>query len=165
MLWIYIVVALLIGAGIHSVIASRAGRRSRTAELFLVYLLVGYYGVAMVLAGAVQLLNPQAIARLKGWPASEPMQTLYAFALFGLAASAILGVWWRGNYLLAPAISGSVLLFGGAYVHGSEILDRGAFVLAKDGPQILLDFAVPVTVLVLAATYGRQGRSEGVQQR
>ena len=162
MLWAYILAGLLIGAAAHSAIASRGTRGRRTAELFLVYLLAGYYGFAMILAGVVQLLNPQAIARLKGWPASEPMQTLYAFALFGLAVSAILGIWWRGKYLLAPAISGSVLLFGGAYVHGSEILNRGAFVLAKDGPEMLLDVAVPVAVLVLAAVYGRQGGNEGV---
>lgn len=131
-------------------------------ELFLVYLLAGYYGVAMILAGVIQVLNPEGIARLKGWPASPPLQTLYAFALFGLAVSAILSIWWRGRYLLAPAISGSVLLFGGAYVHGSEMLARGAFALPTDGPEILLDFAVPMTILVLAATYGHQGRDEGV---
>ena len=158
MLWLYILVGLLIVATTHSVIAFRRGRRSRTVELFLVYLLAGYYGVAMTLAGMVHLLNPEAIARLKGWPSSAPMQTLYAFALFGLAVSAILGIWWRGRYLVAPAVSGSVLLLGGAYVHGSEMLERGAFALAKDGPEILLDFAVPMTVLVLAATYSRQGK-------
>jgi len=156
-LWIYVLVGLLIAATTHSVLASRGGRRSHAVELFLVYLLAGYYGVAMILAGVVQLLNPQAIARLKSWPASPPMQALYAFALFGLAVSAILGIWWRGKYLLGPAISGSVLLLGGAYVHGSEILARGAFAVATDGPEILLDFAVPMTILFLAATYSRQG--------
>lgn len=161
MLWVYILVGLLVGATTHSFATARGGRRSRAVELFLVYLLAGYYGGAMILAGVVQLLNPEAIARLKGWPASAPMQTLYAFALFGLGVSAILSVWWRGKYLLAPAISGSVLLFGGAYVHGSEILARGAFSLATDGPEILLDFAVPITILALAATYSRQAKVEG----
>src|SRR5262249_13933912 len=147
-----------IGATIHSVIASRAGRTGRSVELFLVYLLAGYYGVAMILAGVVQLLNPEAIARLKGWPASAPLQTLYAFALFGLAVSAILGIWWRGRYLMAPAISGSVLLLGGAYVHGSEILARGVFDVARDGPEMLLDFGVPMTILALSAAHSRDGR-------
>ena len=156
MLWIYILAALLISATIHSAIASRAGRTGRAVELFLVYLLAGYYGVAMALAGVVQLLNPEAIARLKGWPSSPPMQTLYAFALFGLAASAVLGVWWRGRYLVAPAISGSVLLLGGAYVHGSEMLAHGAFDVATDGADLLLDFGVPMTILGLAAAHIRR---------
>lgn len=157
MLWLYILAALLIGATIHSVVASRAGRTGQSVELFLVYLLAGYYGVAMALAGVVQLLNPEAIARLKGWPSSPPVQTLYAFALFGLAASAVLGVWWRGRYLIAPAISGSVLLLGGAYVHGSEMVSRGVFDVSKDGADLLLDFAVPMTILALAAVHVRWG--------
>ncbi len=157
MLWLYILAALLIGATIHSVVASRAGRTGRSVELFLVYLLAGYYGVAMALAGVVQLLNPEAIARLKGWPSSPPTQTLYAFALFGLAASAVLCMRWRGRYLVAPAISGSVLLLGGAYVHGSEMLARGAFNVAKDGADLVLDFGVPMTVLALVAAHIRRG--------
>ena len=125
MLWLYILAALLIGATIHSVVASRAGRTGRSVELFLVYLLAGYYGVAMALAGVVQLLNPEAIARLKGWPSSPPTQTLYAFALFGLAASAVL---WHpplvAGKIVAPAISGIRVVLGGAYVHGSEMLSH-----------------------------------------
>ena len=156
MLWIYILIAVIAGATAHSFIAAHHGER-RTTELFLVYLLVGYYGVAMLLAAVVQLLNPEALAKLKGWPASPPIQTLYVFSLFGLAASAVLAAWWRGTYLLAPAISGSVLLLGGAYVHGSEVLARGTFSLRRDGPDFLLDFAVPFGVLILAWRYHRHG--------
>jgi len=39
------------------------------------------------------------------------MQTLYAFALFGLALSAIVGIWQRGAYLLGPARSFSMSRF------------------------------------------------------
>lgn len=111
MLWIYILMGTLVAAAAHSTAAARRSGRSRGVELFLVYLLVGYYGLAMILAGVVQLLNPEAVARLKGWPASGPMQTLYAFALFGLALSAIVGIWQRGAYLLGPARSFSMSRF------------------------------------------------------
>jgi hypothetical protein len=157
MLWIYLLIASVTGGAIHSY-AVRRSRRGRTVELFLVYLLVGYYGLAMILSGAVHLLNPRGLAALKGWPVSEPMHSLYAFALFGLAGSALLAAWFRGTYLLAPAISGSMLAFGGAYVHGAEILDRGSFILAKDATELLFDVVVPSTILALAAAYAHQRR-------
>ncbi len=64
MLWIYILIATLAGATIHSVRASRRGDANRAVEPFLVYLLVGYYGLAMILSGLVHLLNPGPLAAL-----------------------------------------------------------------------------------------------------
>lgn len=160
MLWIGILALTLVGAIAHSALGKGQKTRRRVVELFLVWLLVGYYGVGMILAAVIQLANPEALARLKGWPVSIPMQTLYAFALLGLAVSAILAVRYRGTYLLAPSISGSLLLLGGAYVHGSEILESGQFVLLKDGPDLLLDFIVPVTVLALATTNQRPSTAD-----
>lgn len=42
------------------------GEAGRVIELFLVYILAGYYGIAMVLAALVHLLNPGAVAQVKG---------------------------------------------------------------------------------------------------
>lgn len=162
MLWIYILIATLVGATIHSVLASRRGDGNRAVELFLVYLLVGYYGLAMILSGLVHILNPGPLAALKGWPVSSPMHALYAFALFGLAVSASLSIWFRGRYLLAPTISGSVLAFGGAYVHGVEVLNRGTFLMGKDGPEILFDVVVPLTILTLASRHALHEKQPGV---
>ena len=156
MLWIAILALSLIAAAVHTrVDARRPGPRRGASELFLVYMLAGYYGVGMLLSAFVHLTNPRGIADLKAWPASEPFQALYAFALLGLAASAFLGVRWRGRYLLGPAIAGSVLLLGGAYIHGSEILRAGRVVWSKDGPELLLDLVLPLGVLALAYTYHR----------
>jgi len=164
MLWIAILTLSLIGAGIHARLhARRPGPRRGASELFLVYILAGYYGVGMVLSALVHLSNPRGLAELKAWPASEPFQALYAFALLGLAVSAFLGVWWRGRYLLGPAIAGSVLLLGGAYVHGSELLRAGRVVWSKDGPELLLDLVLPIGVLVLAYAHD-QGIREGVER-
>ena len=147
---------IVLAATFHIAVHLRSPRATqRVAEIFLVYLLVGYYGLGMILSATVHLLNPMAIGQLKGWVPSRPFQALYAFALLGLAASALLTAWLRGSYVLAPAISGSLLLFGGAYVHGSEILAAGHFSVARDGPEVLSDFLVPVTVLCLAAVHWR----------
>lgn len=162
MLWIYILITTLAGATVHAVYAWRRGLGNRTVEFFLVYLLVGYYGLAMIVSGLVHLLNPGPLAALKGWPASPPMHALYSFALFGLAASASLSIWFRGKYLLAPAISGSVLAFGGAYVHAAEMVNRGNFVMAKDGPEILFDVVVPLTILTLAGRHVLREKQRGI---
>jgi hypothetical protein len=160
-LWVIILALTLLGAAVHARATGHRSAQKRTAEIFLVYTLAGYYGIAMLLAAAVHLKNPAGIAGLKGWAPSEPFQTLYAFALLGMSASAFLSIWWRGTYLLGPALSGSVLLLGGAYLHGSEILRTGRFVWLKDGPEMLLDLVVPLGVLSLAYVHKRsllQGR-------
>lgn len=110
----------------------------------------------MLYAASVQLMFPEALAKYKGWPASTPIQTLYAFALIGLSVAALLCIRFRGVYLLGPAVAGSLLLFGGAYVHIGEILRARRFLLLKDGPEIVLDLLVPLIVLSLAVTHLRK---------
>ncbi len=92
MLWLVIIAGTLLGATVH---CARRRERERFVEIYLVYLLVGYYGLAMILAALVHLTNPEGIAHLKGWLSSEPIQALYAFALLGMAVSSILSVWKR----------------------------------------------------------------------
>ena len=163
MLWVIILALTVAGAAIHARVASRRSTGPRAPEIFLVYVLAGYYGIAMLLAAAVHLSNPAGIANLKGWQPSEPFQTLYAFALLGMAGSALLSIWWRGTYLLGPALFGSVLLLGGAYLHGSEMLRAGRFVLVNDGPEVLLDLVVPLAVLSLAHVH-KCSIHQGVEQ-
>jgi hypothetical protein len=161
MLWLLILVGTVIGATAHCIMRRERGS---AVEVYLVYLLVGYYGIAMLLAALVHLTNPAGIAQLKGWVSSEPIQTLYAFALIGMAVSSILSVWMRGTYLLGPALFGSTLLLGGAFVHGREVLQSGTFVWAKDGLEFLFDLVVPLTVLGLACTHRvseRRHRTKG----
>jgi hypothetical protein len=154
-LWLLILVGTVIGATVHCVMRRERGS---VVEVYLVYLLVGYYGLAMLLAALVHLTNPGGIAQLKGWVSSEPIQALYAFALLGMAASSILSVWMRGTYLLGPAVFGSTLLLGGAFVHGREVLHSGTFAWAKDGLEFLFDLVVPMTVLSLAWAHQRGER-------
>ncbi len=108
----------------------------------------------MLFAAAVHLTNPDALDALKGWPsAGRPLHTLYAFALIGVAVASLLGLRLRGTYLLGPTIAGSLLSFGGAYVHIGEIVRRGKLIIRSDGPEIIFDILVPVVVLSLAIAY------------
>jgi hypothetical protein len=126
MLWLAILVGTIIGATVHCLVRRQRGA---AVEVYLVYLLVGYYGLAMVLAALVHLTNPAGIAQLKGWVSSEPIQTLYAYALLGMALSSMLTVWMRGT-----------------------------FAWGKDGLEFLFDSVVPTTVLFLAWLHWRGER-------
>ena len=152
MLWLLILVGAVVAATVHCRMRRQAGN---VAEVYLVYLLAGYYGLAMLLAAVVHLTNPVGIAQLKGWASSEPIQTLYAFALIGMGVSSILSIWMRGTYLLGPSLFGSILLLGGAFVHGREVIQSGSFVWAKDGLELLFDLVVPLAVLGLAWAHQR----------
>jgi hypothetical protein len=161
MLWLLILVGTVVGATIHCIVRRERGN---VVEVYLVYLLAGYYGLSMLLAAFVHLTNPGGIAQLKGWASSEPIQALYAFALLGMAVSSILSVWMRGTYLLGPALFGSILLLGGAFVHGREVLQSGTFAWAKDGLEFLFDLIVPIAVLGLACAHkwgARRRRTSG----
>ncbi len=121
---------------------------ARAVELFVVYLIAGYYGVCMLYSALIHLTHGEAIATYKGWPVGNPIQTLYAFALIGVGVSALLVIPFRGTYMLAPAIAGSLLSLGGIYVHGCEMIARG-FAAGRDLPEIILDGFVPLLVLIL----------------
>jgi hypothetical protein len=160
MLFVVLLLAVVAAGALHVWLGPAAPRSAhRAVEILLVYLLAGYYGVAMCLADLITLRRPEAVAALKGWPASPQIQTLHAFALLELAASALPAIWIRGDYLLAPALGGSVLLLGGAYVHGSEILAAGRFIAAREGPEMVLDLVVPLAVLGLALAHQVTARS------
>jgi hypothetical protein len=159
MLFLLLLGLIVVAASLH-VVLRRPRSATRSIELFLLYLLVGYYGLLMLFAAAVHLTKPDALDALKGWPsAGRPLHTLYAFALIGVAVASLLGLRLRGTYLLGPAVAGSLLSFGGACVHIGEIARRGKFIIRSDGLEIIFDIFVPVVVLGLAAAYLSRSRA------
>jgi uncharacterized protein DUF6790 len=151
---------LILGAASLHVALRRPHSEARSVELFFLYLLVGYYGLLMLFAAAIHLTKPDALDAMKGWPsAGRPLHTLYAFALIGVAVASLLGLRLRGTYLLGPAIVGSLLSFGGAYVHIGEIVRRGNLIVRSDGLEIIFDILVPVGVLSLAVAYLSRSRT------
>jgi hypothetical protein len=153
MIFIVFLVAVVVAAVVHALVVG-----GRVLELLLLYLLIGYYGFSMLFGAWVHLTKPDALDAYKGFPiAGKPMHTLYAAALMGVALASILCIWFRGNYVLGPAISGSILSLGGAYLHLREMIGRGTFIAGKDGPEILFDVVVPVTVLTLAIAHVVRG--------
>ncbi len=123
-MFVALLVLLLVAAAVHT---AASGRRSRqaVAQLFLLYVLVGYCGVAMIGVAAFGLASPDRFAAWLGWPAGNPFQQFGSFALLGMGVASILSLWLRGPYLVGPAVAWAVFFAGATVGHLADLGQRG----------------------------------------
>ncbi len=109
--------------------ALKTGPRSRQrfVELMLVYASVGYFGVLMCVVAIYMLLAPEQFAASHGWSVStdNPFQQFLAMTYGAMAITAILAIWLRGRYLIAPALCWSIFFLGATYLHIVDFAARG----------------------------------------
>ena len=151
-MFLVLLLVLLAAATVHAVISHRRSRQS-VAELFLLYVLVGYCGFAMFGVSAFSLIAEDRAAAWLGWPANNPFQQFLSFALLGLATAAILSVRYRGTYLVGPVVSWSVFFAGATYGHLADLGQRGA----SHGAALQIfatHTSIPVLLLILLALSG-----------
>lgn len=123
------------------------------AELFLLYVLVGYCGFAMLLVSAFSLFAGDRAAAWLGWPPSNPFQQFMSFALLGLATTAILSIRYRDTYLVGPVVAWSVFFTGATYGHLADLGQRG--VSHGTALQVFATHtSIPVLLLILLALSG-----------
>ena len=108
-----LIVVLLIAAVVHARVRYPA-TPGAMAEMLLIYVLVGYCGVQQIVMGAAILLTSGRVLLHFGFqPGSQPTFVWDSFLLFGGGIIAMLAIWKRDSYLLAP-----VLMWSGAtYAH------------------------------------------------
>ncbi len=145
---------VIIGAVAHVLLsgALHAGA-PRVAEIALVWLVSGYYGVVLFNAGLQHLVHSDRIANYIGWPTGSGFQQELGWAEVGLGCAGFLGIWFRGLYLVGPAIVGSVLMLGAALVHARDMRRRGNF-SGNARVVFYIDIAVPLAVTVALILYG-----------
>jgi uncharacterized protein DUF6790 len=115
----YLLIGLLVGAGIH--VAAQSDRSvRRIGEIGLLWVLVGYCGWAMLVHSAEGLLQPMVVADFHGFPEGGIYQTFTSLALLAMAASAVLAPWYRGSYWIGPALSWAIYFGGATLVHLQE---------------------------------------------
>jgi len=122
--FIALLLGLLVAATAHAVVSGRRSRRA-VAELFLVYVLVGYCGLAMVVVGVFGLAVPARAAAWLGWPPGNPFQLFASYAMLGMGAASMLGLWLRGRYLVGPAVAWAVFFGGATFGHLCDLGRRG----------------------------------------
>lgn len=130
--FVYLLVILLAGAAAH---IARLPDRSvqRSAEIAMLYLLVGYCGIPMLAVSLWALLSPDHAARAFGVSASGPLLEFFAYAYLGMSVLSLLALRYRGTFLVAPVVVWAVYLGGATVVHLKASEASGFEIYASHG--------------------------------
>jgi ABC-type dipeptide/oligopeptide/nickel transport system permease subunit len=114
--FVYLLLLLLVAAAVH---AARMPDRSipRSAEMILLYLLVGYCGVPMLAVSIWALVSPEAAARGFGFASPGPLLAFFGYAYLGMSLLSLLALRYRQSFLIGPAVVWAVYLGGATLVH------------------------------------------------
>jgi hypothetical protein len=117
-MWIILLIVLMAAAAVHSRLA--AGKsRTPPSELFLVYLLAGYCGIAPIITGLALFVAPPdwQIALMPRAQPGNPLTAWFAVLWLGMGAIGTLTIWLRGVYLVAPMVGWSIFWGGATFAH------------------------------------------------
>jgi len=154
MFWIIAISLTVIGAIVQLIIAGPATLTvSHVAEIGLVWLLGGFYGLATFTAGLQHLFQSDKIANYIGWPTGSGFQLELGWAEVGIGIASFLAIWFQGTYFLASAIAGSFIYLGAAYVHAHDIAKTKNFNPGSAGPVFYIDIIAPILVTVMILLY------------
>jgi len=122
-----IIFLCILAAGAAHASASGPRTTRRFAELMLVYSLVGYFGILMLTVAVYTLVAPARFAASHGWTLSDgnPFAQFSGVAYGAMAVSAILAVWHRDRYLIAPTVCWAIFFLGATWVHVADYAHRG----------------------------------------
>jgi hypothetical protein len=113
----------------------------------------GFYGAVLLNAGLQHLIYSDRIANYIGWAPGSGFQLELGWGEVGLGCASLLVIRFRGIYVLGPAIVGSVLLLGAAFVHARDVAKRGNLSPGNAGAVFYIDLLVPILVAALVALY------------
>ncbi len=116
---------VMIGLIIH-VVRTHERTRERVGELVMLYVLIGYCGVATLAVSLYGLWNGPALAGMLGFPADNPFQDFVSVALLAMSILSLLSVRYRGAYLIGPAVVWSVFFVGATFIHVGDFSAHGA---------------------------------------
>jgi hypothetical protein len=110
--------AALIVAGLMHGYATRKRGPGRIPEMMLVYLLVGYCGLAQIAVGVIAVVNPDFVAtEMARVPAGNPIMLWAGFMFVGMGLAAALTAFLRGTYIIGPVVAWSIFWLGATYAH------------------------------------------------
>jgi Family of unknown function (DUF6790) len=154
MYWIIVFSVTILGAIVQILVSSSTGfTPAHIAEVSLIWLLAGFYGVATFLAGLQHLFNSDKIANYIGWLTGSGFQLELGWAEVGLGLASFLAIWFRGTYLISSSIAGSALFLGAAFVHARDMAKKGNLNPGNAGPVFYIDILAPILVIVMLILY------------
>ncbi len=154
---IYLVVILLIAGAAH---ARLTRQRSKTAELLIVYLLVGACGLPFTFIGVRAFISPDYMLHNLAASGSPAIVVAIASFMLGCSAIAILTIWRRDQYLVGPVVGWSIFWAGVTYAHVVLQSSTGG----KVTPIFLLNvfanhLVIGILLLVLLVAHRRAARN------
>jgi hypothetical protein len=141
----------LITAGIH-MLAAKPHFHDGTSILLL-HLVVVNCGVAGLFAFLGHTVKADDIAKEIGWPIGNPFQQEVAVAGLSFSFLGFLGIWFRGDFLVATALGFSIFLFGCGFVHLRDLKKRGNTAKLNAGPMLYYDLLFPLLIVGVTVIY------------
>src|SRR5271154_4770651 len=145
----------VIAALIHLAISpARRSSGAAIAGTFLQYLLFVYVGLMGILTAYAHVFRPVQTSASIGWSTS-PYEYEVGMADLTVGVLGILCLWLRGNFWLATAIANAVWLLGDAVGHLRQIMLTNNHAANHSGVLLVVEFTMPVLILVLALYHRR----------
>jgi len=123
-LFLHLMLLVILAACIHlGVMKPRTPQRF--GQILLRYLLIGYCGIPMLVLGIWALMRPDAAAATLGFPAGNPLMEFAAMAFLAMSIPSLLTLWYRGTFLIAPAVLWAVFFAGATLIHLQDFHHKG----------------------------------------
>lgn len=149
-IWPLGLLVLLVAGAAHGLLTRKKGP-GRVPELMLVYVLVGYCGLAQLYVGYLSITNPDFVAvHMAGVPAGNPIMLWAGFLILGAGIAATLTAVLRGNYIIGPMIVWTTFWLGATYAH--TVADHACGAVMSHGGFLMMFVAhglVGVILIVL----------------
>lgn len=125
-MFVLMLLLLVVAAIVHARRTGPAGS-ARIAECVLVYVLVGYCGLAQLVVGGATLLSDELVRHLARVSDVGEVLPWFASMYVGAALAAVLAVRLRGDYLIGPVLVWSAFFAGAtwAHLHTEAVHGRG----------------------------------------
>ena len=117
----FILLLLLLAAAALHAARSRERSPANTARLVLLYVLVGYCGIPMLPLSLFSLQSPVQAAAFFGFHPGGAFQTFFSVAYLGMSVLSILALWYRGSYVVGPALMWAIFFAGATFIHMKEL--------------------------------------------
>lgn len=156
MLYLYsFLIVAAVAASLHIILARRPFPPGRVSGIFVVHLLFWTVGLAGILAFFGHSFEPQAaqIARQIGWPPGNPFQYEVGIANLAIGMIAILALWIRGTFWVAPVVAASIWGYGNGIGHLIQWLVKGNYSPGNAGAPLVLDFLIPTLLIIFGAIH------------
>ena len=157
---IIVILAALGVATVHLFVSKEPRTGRRTADLYLLYVLVVGVGLGGLFGAMGHLFAADQVAKELGWATGSPFQT--EVGLFDLAFG-VLGVcciWFRNESWYAVTLGWTIFAVGAAAVHVHEMLGSGNNGSLNAG-SVLPDLVVPALLVVLLVVRARAAERTG----